>query len=173
MEQMTLEQAKQEFIQAWGGLGSNWGINKTMAQIHALMLVSEEALSTEDVMDALMISRGNANMNLRALVDWNLVRRTAVMGERREYFVAEKDTWRTATRIAHERRKRELEPMLKTLDHLVGVEIRSEDKNKAREFKAFLKDLQGFASKVDYIFGAMTKADKQWFSKKLLKLFLR
>ncbi len=68
---MELPVAKDKFIQAWGGFGSQWGINRSMAQVHALLLVSPDPLSTEDVMDQLNISRGNANMNLRALIDWN------------------------------------------------------------------------------------------------------
>ena len=70
---MNLEEAKNKFIQSWGTLGSQWGINRTMSQIHALLLVSAEPLSAEDVMEQLNISRGNANMNLRALMDWGLV----------------------------------------------------------------------------------------------------
>ena len=70
---MTLTEGKDKFIQSWGTLGTNWGINRTMAQIHALLLVSPESLSAEGIMKELQISRGNANMNLRALIDWGLV----------------------------------------------------------------------------------------------------
>ena len=70
---MELEQAKQQFIQTWGNFGTQWGINKSMAQVHALLLVSERPLSTEEVMEQLSISRGNANMNMRDLINWNLV----------------------------------------------------------------------------------------------------
>ena len=115
---MDLNQQKEKFYQAWGSLGSNWGINKTMAQIHALLLATEKALSTEDIMQQLKISRGNTNMNLRALMDWGLVHKELVSGERREYFVAEKDIWKVSRLIARERRKRELEPVLKILDEL-------------------------------------------------------
>jgi DNA-binding transcriptional regulator GbsR (MarR family) len=80
---MELAEAKERFVQTWGTLGSNWGINRTMAQVHALLLVSATALSTEEVMEQLQISRGNANMNLRTLIDWGLVRREGKTGERR------------------------------------------------------------------------------------------
>ena len=70
---MQLDEARQKFIQSWGTLGSAWGINKAMGQIHALLLVSEDPLSTEEVMEELQISRGNANMNIRALMDWGIV----------------------------------------------------------------------------------------------------
>jgi len=88
---MQINEAKQQFVQAWGALGSQWGINKTMAQIHALMMVSTDALSTEEIMEQLSISRGNANMNIRELMDWALVTKVFKHGERRDYFIGEKD----------------------------------------------------------------------------------
>ena len=87
---MQIKEAKQQFVQAWGALGSQWGINKTMAQIHALMMVSTEALSTEQIMEELSISRGNANMNIRELTDWGLVTKVFKPGERRDYFISRK-----------------------------------------------------------------------------------
>jgi DNA-binding transcriptional regulator GbsR (MarR family) len=168
---MTLEEAKQEFISAWGGLGSSWGINKTMAQIHAFLMVSDAPVSTEDVMEKLGISRGNANINMRALVDWNLIGRTAVKGERKEFFVAEKDIWRVATRIADERRKRELEPILKTLEYISSVEIKNDDPKAVKSFRFFINDLRDFAQKVDRLFNTLKKSDSNWFTGTLLKLF--
>jgi DNA-binding transcriptional regulator GbsR (MarR family) len=70
---MKLEEAKQQFIQNWGVLGTQWGINRTMAQIHALLLVSSKPLSADDIMSQLQISRGNTNMNVRDLLDWGIV----------------------------------------------------------------------------------------------------
>ncbi len=85
---MEFKEAKNKFVQTWGALGSQWGINKTMAQIHALLMISHEAVSMEDIMEELQISRGNASMNLRALMDWgdHIVRiwsggKVAVKGE--------------------------------------------------------------------------------------------
>jgi DNA-binding transcriptional regulator GbsR (MarR family) len=169
----TLAQAKQQFIEAWGGHGSAWGINRTMAQIHALLLVSEVALSTEDVMGALEISRGNANMNLRALVEWNLISRTAVKGDRREYFMAEKDAWRIATQIARERRKREIEPMLKTLEGLSAMEIRGEEKRNAEAFRQTIKNLREVTLKADQVISVVAKAGGLAVTKKILKLFVK
>ena len=73
---MEFKEAKNKFVQTWGALGSQWGINKTMAQIHALLMVSSEAVSMEDIMEELQISRGNASMNIRALMDWGIVYNT-------------------------------------------------------------------------------------------------
>ena len=83
---MTLDEAKQHLIQAWGTLGSSWGVSRTMAQVHALLLVSPVSMTTEDIMDALQISRGNVNMNVRDLIDWGIVRKVLKPGERKEFF---------------------------------------------------------------------------------------
>src|SRR3954469_23263297 len=119
---MNLKEAKQQFVQAWGALGSQWGINKTMAQIHALLLLTNDPLSTEDMMEQLAISRGNANMNIRELLEWGLADKVYKFGERRDYFIAEKDVWRVARQVARIRKKRELEPILRLLEQIEHVE---------------------------------------------------
>src|SRR6201996_3477957 len=126
---MQLAEAKARFIADWGRFGSNWGINRTMAQIHALLLIRPEALSAEDVMTELNISRGNANMNLRELIDWGLVQKVLIPGERREFFAAEKDIWKVARQIVKERKKRELDTMLPVLKELSEVEGDKRDKS--------------------------------------------
>ncbi len=100
----------------WGEMASHWGINRTMAQIHALLYATAEPLDTDEIMDRLQISRGNANMNLRALVDWNLVRKTHQSGSRKDYFVAEGDVWTITTTIIEERQRREIKPVQQALD---------------------------------------------------------
>jgi len=80
---MELVEAKQKFIEAWGKLGSEWGINRTMAQVHALLLVTPGALTTEEIMEALSISRGNVNMTVRDLINWGLVEKELRPGERK------------------------------------------------------------------------------------------
>ena len=119
---MELEAAKIKFIQSWGSLGSSWGINRTMAQIHALLLVSDEPLSAEDIMSGLQISRGNTNMNVRTLIDWGIVSKEFKVGERKEFFVADKDIWAVARQITRERRRRELEPLVDAIKDLKDVE---------------------------------------------------
>lgn len=106
---MNLPEGKDKFLQSWGAFGSSWGVNRTMAQIHALLMIAPEALSADDIMEELKISRGNANMNLRALIDWGLVYKELKAGERKEYFVAEKDMWKVVKNIIIQRKKRELE----------------------------------------------------------------
>ncbi len=164
---MQFEEAKEKFIQAWGTLGSNWGVNRTMAQIHALLLISPEALTTEEIKEELKISSGNANMNLRALMDWGLVYKELKPGERKEYFIAEKEMWIVVKNIIIQRKKRELEPMLKALDELSDVEVTDE---KSEEFATMIKEVKLFASKADSTLDSLTKSEVNWFMGTFMKM---
>ena len=164
---MQIDEAKQKFIQSWGSLGSSWGINRTMAQIHALLLISTEPISTEDIMEQLQVSRGNVNMNTRALMDWGIVTKKHKAGERREYFVADKDIWAVARQISRERRKKEIEPLIKALDEMKKV---SGADAETKEFKKMMTELSDFTGKVDTVFDKFIKSDEHWFYKSLLKL---
>ena len=103
---MKFKEAKNKFVQTWGALGSQWGINKTMAQIHALLMVSNEPVSMEDIMDELQISRGNTSMNLKALMDWGIVYKEYKAGERREFFTAEKDLRRISCKNCQRKKQK-------------------------------------------------------------------
>src|SRR5437762_9496599 len=107
--------ARDKFVSQWGAIGSAWGINRTMAQIHALLITAPVPLSTDEVMVELKISRGNAHTNLRDLVSWGLVRSVVRKGERKEFFEAEKDVWRMFCTVIRERRRRELRPAMEVL----------------------------------------------------------
>jgi DNA-binding transcriptional regulator GbsR (MarR family) len=167
---MELPEAKQKFIEAWGKLGSEWGINRTMAQVHALLLVTPETLTTEEIMEALSISRGNANMTLRDLMNWGLVEKQHKAGERKEYFFADKNTWNIARQVAKERRRRELDPVLKILDELSTVEG---DKNDPayKTFNKSVTDINKLAKNVDRTLETMLKADESWFWSSIIKIF--
>ncbi len=165
---MNLEEAKIKFVQSWGVLGSSWGINKAMAQIHALLLISPEALSAEEVMDELQISRGNANMNLRALIDWGIIHKELRIGERKEFFKAEKDIIELARIITAERRKREIEPMLKALKDIQDLDSPKSDEHK--EFKKVTGDLMSFTKKANGLMEKFTNSDKNWFYKLILRI---
>lgn len=166
---MKLPEAKDKFIQAWGTLGSSWGINRTMAQVHALLLISPEALSAEDIMEELTISRGNANMNIRALMDWGLVSKEFKTGERKEFFSAEKDIWKVSRQIMKERKKRELEPILKVLNELNNVEGDKKD-TKIKAFNDSIKGIENVVSKADKTIETLIKADENWFLGSFMKL---
>jgi len=167
---MKLTEAKQQFISSWGAFGTHWGINRTMAQIHALLLITADPLTQDDIMEQLNISRGNTNMNIRELINWGLVERVLLSGERKEYFCAEKDIWKVVKQIVKERKKRELEPMLKLLDQLEEVEGDKRDKN----IKAFVDTVTGIkklGKQADKTLDAMIKAEESWFVGNLVKLF--
>ena len=108
-------EALMRFILFWGEMASLWGINRTMAQIHALLYASEDPLDTDEIMHILQISRGNANMNLRSLINWNLVRKVHQSGSRKDYYTAEKDVWKITARVVEERKKREIQPVMQQL----------------------------------------------------------
>jgi DNA-binding transcriptional regulator GbsR (MarR family) len=167
---MELAEAKQKFIEAWGKLGSEWGINRTMAQVHALLLISAEALTTEEIMETLSISRGNANMTLRDLINWGLIEKQHKAGERKEYFYAEKDTWNIARQVVKERRKRELDPVLKILDELSKVEGDTTNPEFAT-FNKSVTDINKLAKNVDKTLDTMLKAEENWFWGSIFKIF--
>ena len=113
--QQQLRTAQDLFIRRWGEMGQTWGINRTMAEIHALLYIVGQPLCTDDVMERLNISRGNASMSLRALCDWGIIRRRHKPGERREYFESLSDVWEMFSIIAAERKRREMDPVLETI----------------------------------------------------------
>ena len=168
---MQFDEAKQRFIEGWGTLGSAWGVSRTMAQIHALLLIAPEALSADDIMEQLQISRGNVNLNTRALLDWGLVRKELRPGERREFFSAERDIHKVATLILRERRKRELEPLLRVLTEVSAVEPSPEaspaELAAFTQMAASIRDFAGFADKAA---ATIIKADESWFLSTFMKM---
>lgn len=114
-----LDEARNLLVRRWGEMSGYWGINRTMAEIHALLFFSHRPLCTDDIMRQLQVSRGNASMNLRALVDWGLIHRVHQLGDRKEYFQADTDVWHMFETIMRERRRREVEPIITTLDRCI------------------------------------------------------
>lgn len=165
---MEFQEAKNKFIQSWGALGSQWGINKTMAQIHAFLMISPESVSMEEIMEELQISRGNASMNLRALIDWGIVYKDYKQGERREYFYAEKDLDDLAVKITKERSKREIKPTLKILKEVSSIKTNNNEVEK--HFKTQTGALYDFVLKADNVIDRLTEYRENWLSKLLRKL---
>jgi DNA-binding transcriptional regulator GbsR (MarR family) len=158
----TLREARNLLVRRWGEMGGYWGINRTMAEIHALLYVSSEPLCTDDVMAQLHVSRGNASMNLRALVDWGLIQRVHKLGDRKEYFEADTDVWHMFETIMRERRRREVEPIIDTIDRcqelVEGLNHTSDDAvASAREFRRRLDELRGFLSSMSVLFELVLK----------------
>ncbi|HMK24434.1 MAG TPA: MarR family transcriptional regulator [Chitinophagaceae bacterium] len=167
---MKLNEAKQQFISSWGAFGTHWGINRTMAQIHALLLISPDPLTQDDIMEELDISRGNTNMNIRELINWRLVERVLLPGERKEYFSAEKDIWKVVKQIVKERKKRELEPMLQLLDKLEEVDGDKKDKN-VKTFVDTISSIKKLGKQADKTLDVMIKAEESWFLGTMMKFF--
>ena len=168
---MSLAEAKNEFIRAWGQFGVEWGINRTMARIHALLLASTEPLDTDRVMADLGVSRGHANTNLRGLVEWGVVRRVHRPGVRKDLYEAEKDMWEVARRVAERRRSRELDPMLRAVSKLADVKAaRGEDAAEARAFTRTLKDITRVGKDAGRLLGLVTSLDRGGFFGRILRL---
>src|SRR2546430_12962517 len=110
-----LQQVEDQFVDLWRTMSSLWGISPTMAEIHGLLYITGAALSMDDVMERLGISRGNASMNLARLVEWGLVRRVHKRGDRRDYYESLADVWEMFTLVAAQRKRREIDPILTTL----------------------------------------------------------
>jgi DNA-binding transcriptional regulator GbsR (MarR family) len=117
----ALEKAQEQFILEWGRMSSNWGINRTMAQIHALLFVSGVPLEVNEIMDRLQISRGNASMNLRELMDWGIVRRFRQPGDRKDVYISDTDPYQMFLRVVRERKRRELDPTADAIREVLGM----------------------------------------------------
>src|SRR5258708_8840756 len=152
----AFREARDEFVSQWGVIGNAWGINRTMAQIHALLITSPSALSTDDIMEDLKISRGNAHSNRRDLVSWGLVRSVVRKGERKEFFEAEKDVWKMFCIIIRERRRRELRPAMNVLKEC-AARTKTLKGTEAAVFNRQIKSLGDFLEVAD---GVITKISR-------------
>ena len=161
MTEPVIAQSKALFIRRWGEMAASWGISRTMAEIHALMFVSTKPLCTDDVMEQLQISRGNASMNLRELTRWGLIERMHVRGDRKEYFKAESDVWQMFETISRERRRRELEPILETIHRcheMIDADLkrlRGRQREQALEYRRRLEDMLEFLDVVNSAFNLL------------------
>lgn len=165
---MKYDEAKDKFISTWGSLGSLWGINKAMAQIQALLFISPHALSMEDIMEELKISRGNTSMNLRQLMDWGIVTKELIPGERREYFTTEKDVNELARTIARERSRREIKPVIKILKDVSSIE--NDNSEKTKELIKQTKALHELTENADRMINKIADRDLNWLTKTIMKL---
>ncbi len=165
---MEYQEAKEKFISTWGSLGTLWGINKAMAQIQALLFISTKPLSMEEIMEELKISRGNTSMNLRQLMDWGIVTKKLIVGERKEFFTTEKDVQELARHIAKERSRREIQPVIKILKELSS--IKDDQSVKTKELIKQTKALHDLANTADYLLNKLVNQEQKWITKSLLKL---
>ncbi|MFH2008993.1 MAG: MarR family transcriptional regulator [bacterium] len=158
--------ARAEFVESWGSMGIFWGINRSMARIHALLIATEEPLTLDDICDELQISRGNASMSLKELRNWRVIQRVHVPGDRRDFYVTEHDIWSMFFRIAGERKRREFDPAIAALRQVLDTAGKSNGKVQAR-----LKQMEDLLQTMDRL---MTRAlaDEET-SKAMLQLVTR
>ena len=177
MPSEQLVRVQDEFIRRWGEMGQTWGINRTMAEIHALLYITAKPQCTDDVMERLNISRGNASMSLRALCDWGIIRRLHRRGERREYFESLSDVWEIFSIIAAERKRREMDPVLETIkkcqamldEQLLGPAARVDDVLATRKRLESMEEFMSVTNKIFQAFVGNTRAGLNKVVKVLLK----
>lgn len=160
------QEALEQFILLWGEMASAWGINKTMAQIHALLYAEADPLDTDTIMQRLDISRGNANMNLRNLVQWQLAHKVHFKGNRKDFYTADKDVWSIVSTIVRERQQREVAPIRANLEECLAVFEASQPMNE--EEAEFRERIENFVQFLE-MFERFTAAMLPYINKKNLK----
>lgn len=145
-----LAQAQAQFVAAWGQMGTTWGISRTMAELHALLYIMGRPLNTDEIMERLSISRGNASMSLRSLVEWGIISRVHKKGDRKEYFEADQDVWALSRKVIRERLRRELHPLLTAL-----YEVRE-----ATQGPQVAKDVQEHNTRLDELLELVQTIDR-------------
>ena len=168
---MNLEESKQKFIDTWGALGSEWGINKSVAQVQALLLVSSNPVSTDEIMDQLTVSRGNANMSLRQLLDYGIIYKKVIAGDRKDYYVAEKDIWKWAVKIAMMRKQKEIEPVMSVLGELKD-EVKKNKTADGKEFYKMVNDIHSFTDQLSTLADKIFNSNRGELLIKLLKVVI-
>jgi len=164
---MEFQDGKHQFIESWGELGVQWGISKTMGQIHALLLMSPSPMTSDQVIEELDISRGNAHLNLKTLLQWNIITKLSKTGDRKDYYQAEKDIWKLFKQVLINRKRKELDPMISTLEQISSVKGVCESSN---EFCKMVQELKLFSLKADKLLDNFASMENQWLSKTFMKM---
>ncbi len=166
MSEDRFEAAKGLYIRRWGEMAATWGISRTMAEIHALLYLTGDPLCTDDVMEQLAVSRGSASTNLRQLVNWGLIHRVHQRNDRKEYFDAERDVWTMFETITRERRRREVQPIVETLQrciHLIEEDsgrLTGQARKEAEIYRKRFSDILEFCGLMNMLFDLMSKAGR-------------
>jgi DNA-binding transcriptional regulator GbsR (MarR family) len=158
-EQHLLD-AQDQFVLEWGKMSSSWGINRTMAQIHALLFVTGEALDMNDIMDRLQISRGNASMNLRELMDWGIVKRFRRPGDRKDTYSSETDPYQMFLRVVRERKRREIDPTADAIRECIAKIPDGDESDGAQILKHRLEALLEIFDLIDAGYRHVFQSDK-------------
>jgi DNA-binding transcriptional regulator GbsR (MarR family) len=155
-----LESAQNQFILEWGRMSSSWGINRTMAQIHALLIATDAPQSMDHIIDRLGISRGNASMSLRDLMEWGVVQRFRKAGERKDFYVTDQDPLQIFARVLKERKRRELDPTKVAIHDCLSRAPSAEDYPEAKNFRERLEGLLKIFTIMDVLFDQMFKTEE-------------
>jgi DNA-binding transcriptional regulator GbsR (MarR family) len=167
---MKYTEAKDQMIQTWGQLSSAWGINRTMSQIHALLMISPDSMTTDQLMEELGVSRGNVSMNLRSLMEWGVVHKEFVTGDRKEYYTAEKDAWKIALLIARERKRRELDPVIQSLQRIQVTDAEKASPMEVEEINKMTSQMLDVAMQLDKILDIGVRSGGQSLVRKLINV---
>ena len=149
-----LPPAVEKFVLNWGDLGGQWGVNRSVAQIQALLLLSERPLTAEDIADKLGLARSNVSNSIKELLNWKLIRRVPVLGDRRDHFEAETDMWQMASKVAQGRKEREIDPMVHAIRSAMG-EI--DDPRISPVVRKRMTEMNDFITTVDSWYSQMIK----------------
>src|SRR5580658_10874073 len=138
----TLTSIQQKFILHWGEMGTRWGINRTVAQVHALLFISPRPLNADDIVDALSVARSNVSTSLKELQSWGIVKMVHVMGDKRDHFESIKEVWELFRVVLNERKRREIDPTTQMLNECIA----EAEKDKAADTytRDRLRDLRDF-----------------------------
>ena len=148
-----LPPAVQEFVLRWGDLGGQWGVNRSVAQIQALLYLSDRPLTAEDIAEVLGLARSNVSNSIRELIGWKLIRRVPILGDRRDHYEAEADLWQILTRISQGRKEREIDPAVAAIRK--ALEAAEGDATISKVARARLHEMQTFLTTLDTWFGQM------------------
>jgi DNA-binding transcriptional regulator GbsR (MarR family) len=167
---MKYSDARKQMIQTWGQLSAQWGINRAMGQIHALLMVSPEPMTTDQIMAELEISRGNVSMSLRSLMEWGVVHKVYVPGDRKEFYTSEKDAWKMALQIAKERKRRELDPLIQSIQQLQVTNKEEASEAQVEEMNKMTTQILDVAMQVDKVLDIGIRAGGQSLVRKLINV---
>lgn len=157
-----LLQAQELFINEWGRMSSSWGINRTFAQILALLFITGEAMTVEQIMERLQISRGNASMNLRDLQDWGIVRKFRRPGERKDTFLAESDPWQMFVRVVRERKRREIDPTVQAILECIDKLPADDADRESSDCRTRLSELLEIFRLIDLVYSQAVATDRAY-----------
>lgn len=163
---MKLNPVTEKFILHWGEMGTKWGVNRTMSQIHALLYIIGKPLNAEEITETLGVARSNVSNSIKELQHWGLVQKVSILGDRRDHFTTNTDVWELARIIVIERQKRELDPTVQFLQELIDS---PEFEQESNEVKTRIRETQEFVATVTTWSSEMVKLPTKAL-KKILKL---